>query len=55
MIKKNMIFVLGTDIHSPNIDLSLCEKELKKITNEEAFNKLIYKNFDIIISYGDII
>lgn len=55
MIKRNMIFVLGTDIHSPNIDLSLCEKELKKITNEEAFNKLIYKNFDIIISDGDII
>lgn len=55
MIKNNMICVLGTDVHSTNIDLPLCIKELEKSIKNETINKLINENFDIIINNGEII
>lgn len=50
MINKNMITVLGSDTHSTNVNIKDSIKELKKITNNETFNRLICDNFDKIIN-----
>lgn len=50
LIKKNMISVFGSDCHSTNINIEDSLKELKKIVNNETFNRLICDNFDKIIN-----
>lgn len=51
LIKKDMIFVFGTDTHRHNnINIKECEKELEKIVSNETFDRLINKNFDIIVN-----
>lgn len=50
LIKKNMITVFGSDCHSTNINIEDSLIELKKIVNNETFNRLIYDNFDKIIN-----
>ena len=50
LLKKNMITIFGSDCHSTNINIKDSLKELKKIVNNETFNRLIYDNFDKIIN-----
>ena len=56
LLKKQMIYVIGTDTHSKNNNnIKLCLEKLKKIvTNELIYEDLVNNNFDRIINNEEI-
>lgn len=56
LLKKQMIYVIGTDTHSKNNNnIRLCLEKLKKIvTNELIYEDLVNNNFDRIINNEEI-
>lgn len=54
LIKKQMIYVLGTDTHHDCADLEKCYEILDKLVNKELKEDLLSKNFDKIINNQDI-
>lgn len=55
LLKKNMIHVLGTDIHKHDTDIEECENRLKSLVSDKVYKDITCNNFDRIITDKDVI
>lgn len=56
LLKKHMIYVIGTDTHSKNnSNIKLCLEKLKKIVNDEnIYEDLVNNNFERIVNNEEV-
>ena len=54
LLKKNMIHVLGTDIHRNDVDIKECEKRLKSLVDYNIYLDITTRNFDKIINNENV-
>ena len=50
LLKKHMIYLMGTDTHTTLSDLESCYNILKKITTKDMYDNLLFNNFDKVIN-----